>query len=132
MVLTLLCAVLVSFLFDKLAEQHCLPALRANCNLCISWQCKDAPHALIAAKSGLEMLKLVCHVKGMQGSVIAHFTMCYYTVQAHPPPVEVGTETDGELQEVQAALEAQRSQAHALKRRILELQVTTVLCLLIV
>ncbi|KAL0056004.1 hypothetical protein WJX82_006566 [Trebouxia sp. C0006] len=45
-----------------------------------------------------------------------------HTLQAHPPPVEVGTETDGELQEVQAALEAQRSQAHALKRRILELQ----------
>ena len=44
-------------------------------------------------------------------------------VQAHPPPVDVGTETDGQLQEAQAALEAQRSQAHALKRRILELQV---------
>ena len=97
-------------------------------------------------------MNLVCHVKGMQESIIthftacatvlcrhfhqenvtAHFTMCYYNVQAHPPPVEVGTETDGELQEVQAALEAQRSQAHALKRRILELQVTTLLCLLTV
>lgn len=43
--------------------------------------------------------------------------------QAHPPPVDVGTETDGQLQEAQAALEAQRSQAKALKRRILELQV---------
>lgn len=45
-------------------------------------------------------------------------------MQAHPPPVDVGTETDGQLQEAQAALEAQRSQAHALKRRILELQVS--------
>ncbi|KAL0031716.1 hypothetical protein WJX79_002877 [Trebouxia sp. C0005] len=45
-----------------------------------------------------------------------------HALQAHPPPVEVGTETDGQLQEAQAALEAQRSQAHALKRRILELQ----------
>ena len=43
--------------------------------------------------------------------------------QAHPSPVDVGTETDGQLQEAQAALEAQRSQAQALKRRILELQV---------
>ena len=43
--------------------------------------------------------------------------------QAHPPPVDVGTETDGQLQEAQAALEAQRSQAKALKRRIRELQV---------
>ncbi len=58
--------------------------------------------------------------------------LCYCIVQAHPPPVEVGTETDGQLQEVEAALEAQRSQAHALKRRILELQVTTLLCLPIV
>ena len=47
-------------------------------------------------------------------------------MQAHPPPVDVGTETDGQLQEAQAALEAQRSQAHALKRRILELQVSHV------
>ena len=38
--------------------------------------------------------------------------------------MDVGTETDGQLQEAQAALEAQRSQAKALKRRILELQVT--------
>ena len=45
-------------------------------------------------------------------------------MQAHPPPVDVGTETDGQLQEAQAALEAQRSQVHALKRRILELQVS--------
>lgn len=37
--------------------------------------------------------------------------------------MDVGTETDGQLQEAQAALEAQRSQAKALKRRILELQV---------
>ncbi len=74
----------------------------------------------------------VCHVKGMQESVTTHFTVCYFIVQAHPPPVEVGTETDGQLQEAQAALEAQRSQAHALKRRILELQVTTLLCLPIV
>lgn len=43
--------------------------------------------------------------------------------QAHPPPVDVGTETDGQLQQAEAALDAQRAQSHALKRRILELQV---------
>lgn len=47
-------------------------------------------------------------------------------LQAHPPPVDVGTETDGQLQQAEAALEAQRAQSHALKRRILELQVPTV------
>ena len=47
-----------------------------------------------------------------------------YPMQAHPPPVDVGTETDGQLQQAEAALDAQRAQSHALKRRILELQVS--------
>lgn len=74
-------------------------------------------------------MNLVYQVKDRQEGILTHFTVCYCVVQAHPPPVEVGTETDGQLQEAQAALEAQRSQAHALKRRILELQVTILLCL---
>ncbi len=54
------CTHVLQFLNDNLVED-CLPALRASrvAFLSVSWQCKDTPHALLAVKSGLEMLAQV-------------------------------------------------------------------------
>ena len=87
-------------------------------------KCSGTKWSSVIVPAGCKVQCLVCCTVTLGMHLFFTEAKTSYPMQAHPPPVDVGTETDGQLQQAEAALDAQRAQSHALKRRILELQVS--------